>query len=310
MAAVHPDRWNTTTTTRKAGVVVHTSESGDGSYESLRRYVEQPGDRQGTSGMYGSAYHALARNDAGATYDEILSADQSPFSAPPVNATWWHFCIPGRAAQSRDEWLDAPSRSGVRAAAKFIVAKARVDGFPLERRTVAELQSGRGGYCGHVDVTWAWRKSTHTDPGEQFPWDVLAADIAELLAPRRSPPLPRAPRPPVVAFPRKDDVMRIIHFGSEGSPDWVACAVLPGDDGALRVEWLDGDRLEVWRALGLAEITWRRPHEFTNADDPQKWAGHVLFTKTLQTVGTRGGSPFESARPDAPLDGVWVESRR
>jgi hypothetical protein len=196
---VHPDRWNTTLVTRKLGVVVHTSESGDTSYESLRRFVEMPGDRLTSNGSrYGSSYHALTRNDDACTFDEMLGDDAAPFSAPPVNATFLHICIPGRAAQSRDEWLDAPSRSGVRAVAKYVVAKAAVHGFPLERLTSADLVAGRGGYCGHVDVTWAWRLSNHTDPGSYFPWDVLAADIAELTAPP-TPPEDDMPAPAIAA---------------------------------------------------------------------------------------------------------------
>ena len=81
VGVVHVDRYNLTATTTKAGVVIHTSESGDASYESLRRYVEMPGDRQGSSGMYGSAYHALTRNDLEATYDQMLDASAAPFSA-------------------------------------------------------------------------------------------------------------------------------------------------------------------------------------------------------------------------------------
>lgn len=204
---VHPDRWNPTSTLQKLGVVIHDSESGVGSYSALVAAVQLPGDRpNGEGGVYGSAYHAVARNDADATYDEILTAAQGPFSAPPVNGTWWHFCIPGRASMTRTEWLTS-ARTGVLAAAKFTVAKAKLDGFALERRTPAELVAGMGGYCGHGDVSSAWHRSTHTDPGPSFPWDVLAADIAQLLA----PPVPQ------IAPQVEEDDMATIYRLPDGS---------------------------------------------------------------------------------------------
>ncbi len=204
MTLVHPDRWNTTVSTRKSGVVIHDSETGDGSYAALIAVMTRPGERLTADGhYYGSSYHAVARNDLAATYDEVLDAHHAPFSAPPTNGTWWQFCIPGRASQTRADWLDQPSRSGIRAAAKYVVAKAKADGFLLERRTPAELAGGKGGYCGHVDVSAAWHRSDHTDPGSYFPWDLLALDIAELSSP--SPGLPQTPPDP--AAPLEDDDM-------------------------------------------------------------------------------------------------------
>ena len=179
---VHPDRWNPTTQLRKGGVVVHTSESGDTSAQSLCDFMAQPGDRPSPSGgFYGSSYHAVTTNDpADAPYVQVQGADHGPFSAPPLNGSWWHCVIPGRASQTRDEWLDVASLAGIHGVAHFIVDKSKVDGFPLERCSVSDLLAGDGGYCGHVDVANAWHKSDHYDPGPFFPWDVLQQSIDAL----------------------------------------------------------------------------------------------------------------------------------
>lgn len=212
-ALVHPDRYKATTNTRKTLIVVHDSEGSDGSYAVLRRLVTLPGDRlvdpkKPNGPKYGSAYHAITRNDAGATFDQVLPATAAPNAGPPVNATAWHICMPGYARQTEAEWLDAASRSGIRAVAKFIVEKCRLDGIPLVRRSVAELKAGLGGYCGHGDVSLAWGKSTHTDPSPTFPWYVLEADIRALAAPAPAVPAPLPlPLPPSMST---EDAMLII----------------------------------------------------------------------------------------------------
>ncbi len=198
---LHPDRYSTSgVTLRKMGVVVHDSESGDGSAQSLVAALQRPGDRPiaGTTRKYGSGYHAVTDGNGG--YIEVADATAGPFAAPPANKQWWHVCMPGRAAQSRDEWLDDLSRNHIRGVARFIVDKAAIDGFPFDRLNVSNLLAGDRGYCGHVDISNAWHQSDHTDPGPGFPWDVLAADIAALTQPAPHP----NPDPP------EDDDMKAI----------------------------------------------------------------------------------------------------
>ena len=182
--SAHKDRYSTTgVSLRKAGVVIHDSETGDGSALSLIAAMQRPGDRliagSNPPRYYGSGYHAIALN-VGDDFEQLLGAEAGPFHAPPLNKTWWSICIPGRANQTRDEWLDEESYAGIRAAARFIVEKARSDGFPLERVDAAGLKAGRGGYTSHAEVSKAFRQTDHTDPGVNFPWDVLAAEIARL----------------------------------------------------------------------------------------------------------------------------------
>lgn len=197
------NRYSTTgVSPTKLGVVIHDSETGDGSYANLITALSKPGTQliQGSSPprYIGASYHALTRNDLGATYDQVLPETAGPFAAPPLNKTWLHICIPGYARQTRDEWLDQASRSGIRAVAKFCVDKSRVHGFPLELRTVTELQAGIGGLCFHADVSDAWGATDHWDPGPLFPDDILMADIAELTH-------PITPHP-------EDDMEYLVHY--------------------------------------------------------------------------------------------------
>ena len=47
---------------------------------------------------------------------------------------------------------------------------ARGYGIPLRRLRAADLVAGRRGVTGHADVSAAFRKSDHWDPGPDFPW--------------------------------------------------------------------------------------------------------------------------------------------
>lgn len=202
MPTVHPDRYTLSgVNRRKAGVIIHTSESGDGSYPALVAAFARPGDRPlGTTGrMYGSAYHAVTMN-ADNLYDRILGPEAGPYAAPPLNKTHSHICMPARVAQGRSEWLDGPSLAGIRAVARFIVDESQAHGFPLRRLTSAELKAGAEGYCDHWTVSTAFGKTDHTDVGRQFPWDVLEAEIAALSSTTTPPPppAPPAPRPSII----------------------------------------------------------------------------------------------------------------
>lgn len=201
MIVVHKDRYSTTgVSLKKRGVVVHTSESPDGSILGLLAAMERPGDHAvaGTNPVryWGSSYHALAQS-LNSTYIEVQPASHGPYSAPPLNKDWWHICIPGYAAQTRAEWLEPVSRAQIRGVAKYIVDKSRSDGFPALRVTASQLALNGTGYCGHVDVSNAFHQTDHTDPGVNFPWDVLAADIKVLLGAAPVPPAidPLVPKP-------------------------------------------------------------------------------------------------------------------
>lgn len=204
---VHPDRYTITSHTRKVGVVVHDAESNDNSAQALCDLMARPGDRPSpnTPGkMYGSSYHAITTNDPhDAPYVQVQGPDHGPFSAPPVNGTWWHVCMPGRANQGATGWADEASQAGIRGVAKFIVDKSSLDGFPLARCSVSDLLAGDGGYCGHVDISQAWHQSDHTDPGPTFPWDQLAVEIVKLTEPQPGP----EPQPPTPVPSPEDDAM-------------------------------------------------------------------------------------------------------
>lgn len=178
---VHPDRTGNTRTGPYRLLVVHTSEGSEGpsSAENLCSFMTLPGDRvDPTDGSkYGASYHYVTDTDQvlPATPDNVVA-----YAAAGANNDGIHICIPGKAGQTRDQWLDTISRDYIRQLAAVMVDKGRVHAIPLRLLTVPQIVAGQTGYCGHVDISRAYHRSDHTDPGPSFPWDVLSNDIAAL----------------------------------------------------------------------------------------------------------------------------------
>ncbi len=284
---LHPDRYNTGAPARKLGVVVHTSESSDTSHDSLLRFLQSAGDRPTSDGgVYGSGYTAITDGHGG--YTRVADPDVAPFHAPPLNATWAGVCIPGRAAQTRDEWLDEISRAHIRGAARFIVDQWNLDDrtWPLTGPvSPAELLTGRQGITSHLNVGLAWRRTNHTDPGPHFPWDVLLADVAELSTPQPIPPVsPEEDRMQVVVFEyggQRTDPYAVAGLEARAIPgqvDGVPC--LPG-----ALEAAGQPAPVVWHSSAARCLTLRGIPHLPGA--PRHIPGHVGGPDTRQRRMTR-----------------------
>lgn len=179
------------------GVVVHTYESvGDTlSLKAVLANLATPGDRPtSTPGRhYGVAYHAFPAFPEGPAgwYAEVLNEHHNPNSAGTIpNRRMLHFCLWGRAGQSREEWLDAKSLPQLQALARYIFDKSQIHKFPMrhlecvgpnwgqtprQKRNAAIVRAkGKIGAIGHRDVTAVFDNLRgHGDPGIHFPWDVV-----------------------------------------------------------------------------------------------------------------------------------------
>lgn len=200
-ANVYPNRYRAAITTTKGYFVVHDSESGDDTYDSLLNFVTQPGTKTDNNGLtfYGSSYNIITNGkgagDVSRGYKWLLGTDAAPFAAPPLNDYGLHICMPGKAGQSRSEWTDAISMHHIEGVAQAILDNCKTLNIPCRRVLPAQMVAAgitapAVGYCGHVDVTNAWHKTTHYDPGASFPWDILA----NLLQVPVDPPKPIVPQ--------------------------------------------------------------------------------------------------------------------
>lgn len=84
-------------------------------------------------------------------------------------------------------WDDANHAAMLDRAAELVAQLALAYKVPIRQLGVADLLAGKHGICGHVDVSQAFKQSTHWDPGAHFPWDSFMARVhahaRKLLAP-------------------------------------------------------------------------------------------------------------------------------
>lgn len=100
----------------------------------------------------------------------VADADTA-FAAPGCNHDGLHLEIAGYMRQTKAQWLDTYSKAALAQGAKVCAAWAKTYGIPVRHLTVAQLKAGEKGFVGHVDVSNAYKRTDHGDPGPGFPWD-------------------------------------------------------------------------------------------------------------------------------------------
>lgn len=106
--------------------------------------------------------------------------EDTAWAAPGANADGLQIEHAGFARQSRADWLS--DMGTLRQSAQLAAGKAKKHGIAIKRLSVPELQNPSiSGFVGHLDVTNAFHKSDHTDPGSNFPWDVYFSMIKNAL---------------------------------------------------------------------------------------------------------------------------------
>lgn len=183
-------------TSRIAYFVVHDAEAPNptGAAEGVGAYFQ--------SGNGGSTHYGVD-NDSTQRY---LPETAICWGAPPLNVTGIHMELAGLARYSRNVWLRTYGPM-LRRAGWLIRSRCAAHGIPTRALSTAELKArgpypakGRGGIVTHRQISAVWHQTTHTDPGPDFPMDVLLAWVAyyqQPLARRRGRP--------------------VLHLGSTGS---------------------------------------------------------------------------------------------
>jgi hypothetical protein len=91
----------------------------------------------------------------------------------------------GRAAQTAADWSDEYSTKLLDRSAELVAQKCTNYDIPATWLTAAQLRAGKRGITGHVQVSQAFKRTDHTDPGKSFP---VAAYIARVRAHLPHPP--------------------------------------------------------------------------------------------------------------------------
>lgn len=170
--------WSGSDNTRQV-IVQHTTES-EGGNTNVIGYLEQT--RNGS-------YQTMVDFDGEEV--RMVPDDRQAWAAMNAgNRIGLHVCAMGRAAFTRDRWL-SETRLLERTAMRY-AEWSRLYGIPLIKLNPTDVRAGKRGVCGHADISAAFRESDHTDPGANFPFDVVISRAKQLLDPTQEAPMSAA----------------------------------------------------------------------------------------------------------------------
>lgn len=141
-------------------LVFHTGETPETptTAEGIANYFH-------TTNVEASAHWAF---DDNSEMQCVLDKDIA-WHAPPVNDRSIGFEHAGYARQSVAEWQDPYSEAMLRRSAKKAAEYLKKYNIPLQYVDVNGLKSSRRGITTHNDISQAFHKSDHWDPGPHFP---------------------------------------------------------------------------------------------------------------------------------------------
>jgi N-acetyl-anhydromuramyl-L-alanine amidase AmpD len=97
--------------------------------------------------------------------------------APGANATGVHLEHSARAAFTAEQWAEPGPVAMLQRSARLTAAICARHGVPVEYVDAAGLRAGKRGITGHVEVSRAFKRSDHFDPGVAFPWAAYLAMV-------------------------------------------------------------------------------------------------------------------------------------
>ena len=163
-------------------IVIHTIEAPETAQtaEGCARYF-QTTDRQVSS-------HYCVDNNS---IVQCVKEKDVAWCAPGANHDGIHLEHAGFARQSAQDWRDDYSRAMLALSAKLSAEVADRYRIPVVWLSPLALIQGRRGFTSHNNVSVAFKRSTHWDPGTGFPHDRYLADVARRLG--RDQPVEKTP---------------------------------------------------------------------------------------------------------------------
>ncbi|WP_081392282.1 glycoside hydrolase family 19 protein [Mycolicibacterium fortuitum] len=166
---------------------IHTQEGGggDAAAEDLGNYCRST---EGTANPVSYHYYISQASDGGVTVVDGVDTDLYSYSVLSANRRSINLCFAGsRASWTRDQWMKQSKAIDV--AAYLAVQDAKKYGFST--KVIAPPYTGRiPGISDHRYVTKVLGDGTHTDVGDQFPWDYFAERVAFWADGGNSPEIP------------------------------------------------------------------------------------------------------------------------
>lgn len=136
-----------------------------------------------------SVAHWQQDRDNGSSYNILVGVDGKTVRSNDDNYIPWaagttgnrvglHASAIGRASRTRLDWEKHPKQ--LEALARWAADLHTRYGLPLVWLTAEQVRAGARGFCGHAEVSAAWREVDHTDPGPGFPHDIVLGRAREI----------------------------------------------------------------------------------------------------------------------------------
>lgn len=144
-------------------IILHTMEN-----------PEKPDGAENVAAWFAGKYAPQASAHYCLDCDSVVQCvkdSDTAWAAPGANHNGIQLEHAGRANQTSEQWSDAYSEAMLRLSANLVAELCRTHNVPLQWVSSAGLKNGERGLTTHVSVSEAFRKSDHTDPGPNFPFD-------------------------------------------------------------------------------------------------------------------------------------------
>lgn len=189
-------------------IVLHDMEAPEkgNTAESVAAYFAKGGPSP-------SSAHYCIDNDSivQCVQDNVIA-----YHAPPANPYAIGLEHAGYASQSTTDWLDDYGKAMLGNSIRLSADLCRKYNIQPVFLTVDDLKAGRlNGITTHANISAAFHKSTHTDPGPQFPIGYYMFCLGSLLTPPQSAPNPVPPpvAPAPAPTPAAVDVLNWLKVG-------------------------------------------------------------------------------------------------
>jgi N-acetyl-anhydromuramyl-L-alanine amidase AmpD len=156
-------------------VVVHSMEGAEASTKAETVSMWFAGENIRFPAPRASAHYAV---DCDSIVQMVRDEDVA-WHAPGANRYGIGIEHAGRARQTTEQWLDAFSRAMLMQSAWLVASICLRWNIPIVFVDRDGVSSGRRGITTHCEVTHAFRKSTHTDPGPNFPMEWYLTCVRE-----------------------------------------------------------------------------------------------------------------------------------
>jgi N-acetylmuramoyl-L-alanine amidase-like protein len=160
-------------------IVLHTAEIAEipRGAENVAQYFKRPRAADGSVVTASSTFTI----DADSEVQCVLLKDVA-YAAPGANHNGIQIELSGYAKQSAADWSDPYSTAMLARLARLVARLCKLEGIPVQYVDATQLAAGGArGITTHRQVSLAFKKSNHVDPGGSFPMDAFLAAVRRAI---------------------------------------------------------------------------------------------------------------------------------